>query len=161
MSKRENCTSSYVDNVFYKLDQTARVAELMVRNCYKMYQDTDKPILDLDEFKILSHIMDDPNLSQSDIGKLVYKGKAHVGKILNELEKKNYIKRDLTTRNNIIIKHTVITEQGKDIYFYTDERFKEINQNIKKLFSEEELKILKDLLDKLKTAMLNNNKISF
>ncbi len=161
MSKRENCTSSYVDNVFYKLDQTARVAELMARNCYKMYQDTDKPILDLDEFKILSHIMDDPNLSQSDIGKLVYKGKAHVGKILNELEKKNYIKRDLTTRNNIIIKHTVITEQGKDIYFYTDERFKEINQNIKKLFSEEELKILKDLLDKLKTAMLNNNKISF
>lgn len=161
MSKRENCTSSYVDNVFYKLDQTARVAELMARNCYKMYQDTDKPILDLDEFKILSHIMDDPNLSQSDIGKLVYKGKAHVGKILNELEKKNYIKRDLTTRNNIIIKHTVITEQGKDIYFYTDKRFKEINQNIKKLFSEEELKILKDLLDKLKTAMLNNNKISF
>lgn len=161
MSKRENCTSSYVDNVFYKLDQTARVAELMARNCYKMYQDTDKPILDLDEFKILSHIMDDPNLSQSDIGKLVYKGKAHVGKILNELEKKNYIKRDLTTRNNIIIKHTVITEQGKDIYFYTDERFKEINQNIKKLFSEEELKTLKDLLDKLKTAMLNNNKISF
>lgn len=161
MDKGENFKIPYVDNVFYKLDQTARVAELMARNCYKMYQDTDKPILDLDEFKILSHIMDDPNLSQSDIGKLVYKGKAHVGKILNELEKKNYIERDLTTRNNIIIKHTVITEQGKEIYFYTDEKFKEINQNIKKMFAEEELKTLKFLLDKLKTAMLNNNKISF
>ncbi len=161
MDKGENFKIPYVDNVFYKLDQTARVAELMARNCYKMYQDTDKPILDLDEFKILSHIMDDPNLSQSDIGKLVYKGKAHVGKILNELEKKNYIERELTTRNNIIIKHTVITEQGKEIYFYTDEKFKEINQNIKKMFAEEELKTLKFLLDKLKTAMLNNNKISF
>lgn len=161
MDKGENFKIPYVDNVFYKLDQTARVAELMARNCYKMYQDTDKPILDLDEFKILSHIMDDPNLSQSDIGKLVYKGKAHVGKILNELEKKNYIERDLTTRNNIIIKHTVITEKGKEIYFYTDEKFKEINQNIKKMFAEEELKTLKFLLDKLKTAMLNNNKISF
>lgn len=161
MDKGENFKIPYVDNVFYKLDQTARVAELMARNCYKMYQDTDKPILDLDEFKILSHIMDDPNLSQSDIGKLVYKGKAHVGKILNELEKKNYIERALTTRNNIIIKHTVITEQGKEIYFYTDEKFKEINQNIKKMFAEEELKTLKFLLDKLKTAMLNNNKISF
>ena len=161
MDKGENFKIPYVDNVFYKLDQTARVAELMARNCYKMYQDTDKPILDLDEFKILSHIMDDPNLSQSDIGKLVYKGKAHVGKILNELEKKNYIERELTTRNNIIIKHTVITEQGKEIYFYTDEKFKEINQNIKKMFAEEELKTLKFLLHKLKTAMLNNNKISF
>lgn len=161
MDKGENFKIPYVDNVFYKLDQTARVAELMARNCYKMYQDTDKPILDLDEFKILSHIMDDPNLSQSDIGKLVYKGKAHVGKILNELEKKIYIERELTTRNNIIIKHTVITEQGKEIYFYTDEKFKEINQNIKKMFAEEELKTLKFLLDKLKTAMLNNNKISF
>ena len=161
MDKGENFKIPYVDNVFYKLDQTARVAELMARNCYKMYQDTDKPILDLDEFKIISHIMDDPDLSQSDIAKLVYKGKAHVGKILNELEKKHYIKRDLTTRNNIIIKHTIITEKGKEIYFYTDERFKEINQNIKKMFSEEELSSLKALLDKLKIAMLNNNKISF
>ena len=150
MNKGEHFNIPYVDNVFYKLDQTARVAELMARNCYKIYQDTDKPILDLDEFKIISHIMDDPDLSQSDIAKLVYK-----------LEKKHYIKRDLTTRNNIIIKHTIITEQGKEIYFYTDERFKEINQNIKKMFSEEELSSLKALLDKLKTAMLNNNKISF
>ena len=94
MNNSEHNNIPYVDNVFYKLDQTARVAELMARNCYKFYQDSDKPILDLDEFKILSHIMDAPNLSQSDISKLVYKGKAHVGKILNGLESKHYIKRE-------------------------------------------------------------------
>lgn len=161
MNNSEHFNIPYVDNVFYKLDQTARVAELMARNYYKIYQDTENPILDLDEFKILSHIMDDPNLSQSDIGKLVYKGKAHVGKILNELENKNYIKRELITRNNIIIKHTTLTDKGRDIYFYTDKKFVELNKNIKKMFSDDELKSLKVLLDKLKVAMLNNNKISF
>lgn len=161
MNNDEYFNIPYVDNVFYKLDQTARVAELLARNCYKMYQNSDKPILDLDEFKILSHIMDDPNLSQSDIGKLVYKGKAHVGKILNELESKNYIKRELSTRNNIIIKHTILTDKGREIYFYTDKKFNELNQNIKKMFSVEELQMLKSLLDRLRDAMLNNNKISF
>lgn len=161
MNNSEHNNIPYVDNVFYKLDQTARVAELMARNCYKIYQDSDKPILDLDEFKILSHIMDAPNLSQSDISKLVYKGKAHVGKILNGLESKHYIKRELSTRNNMIIKHTILTEKGKDVFFYTDEKFNEIIQNINSVFTEEELQNLKTLLDKLKFAILNNNKISF
>lgn len=161
MNNNGNFNIPYVDNVFYKLDQTARVAELMARECYKIYENSDKPILELDEFKILSHIMDDPNLSQSDISKLVYKGKAHVGKILNELEKNNYIKRELSTRKNMVIKRTILTDRGKDIYFYTDKKFAELNQNIKKMFSEAELQTLKDLLDKLRESMLRNNKISF
>ena len=86
----------YVGNVFYKLSDTARVSELMARNYYKMFISGHEQMLELDEFKILSHILQNPKLSQSDIAKLVYKGKAHVGKILNVMEQKGYIKRVLS-----------------------------------------------------------------
>lgn len=152
---------TFVNNVFSKLDDTARVSELMARNYYKMYVKDDECIFDLDEFKILSHIIANPDLSQSDISKLVYKGKAHIGKILNDMEKKNYIKRVTALHNNIMVKNTVLTEFGKKMYERTDEKFRKIGQNVLKSFSEREINELMSLLDKLKNSMIENNKIYF
>ena len=151
----------YVGNVFYKLADTARVSELMARNYYKNYITGQKQMLELDEFKILSHILQNPKLSQSDIAKLVYKGKAHVGKILNVMEQKGYIKRVLSTNHNIMVKHTELTEFGKKLYKNTDEKYRGIALKTLKTFSVEEINELTRLLDKLKEKMLENNKIIF
>lgn len=151
----------YVGNVFYKLGDTARVSELMARNYYKTYIDGNEQMLELDEFKILSHILENPDLSQNDISKLVYKGKAHVGKILNEMAQKGYIDRVLSTKNNIMVKHTVLTELGKQLYKNTDDKYREIALKTLKTFSEAEIADLIRLLDKLKNKMLENNKIYF
>lgn len=148
----------YVGNVFYKLSDTARVSELMARNYYKIFISGHEQMLELDEFKILSHILQNPKLSQSDIAKLVYKGKAHVGKILNVMEQKGYIKRVLSTNHNIMVKHTELTEFGKKLYKNTDEKYREIAL---KTFSVEEINELSRLLDELKEKMLENNKINF
>lgn len=91
MDEKKIDNMPYVGNVFYKLGDTARVSELMARNYYKTYIDGNEQMLELDEFKILSHILDNSDLSQNDISKLVYKGKAHVGKILNSMEKKDIL----------------------------------------------------------------------
>lgn len=151
----------YVGNVFYKLSDTARVSELMARNYYKMFISGHEQMLELDEFKILSHILQNPKLSQSDIAKLVYKGKAHVGKILNIMEQKGYIKRVLSTNHNIMVKHTELTEFGKKLYKNTDEKYRGIALKTLKTFSVEEINELTRLLDKLKEKMLENNKINF
>lgn len=151
----------YVGNVFYKLSDTARVSELMARNYYKIFISGHEQMLELDEFKILSHILQNPKLSQSDIAKLVYKGKAHVGKILNAMEQKGYIKRVLSSNHNIMVKHTELTEFGKKLYKNTDEKYREIALKTLKTFSVEEINELTRLLDKLKEKMLENNKIIF
>lgn len=151
----------YVGNVFYKLADTARVSELMARNYYKNYITGQKQMLELDEFKILSHILESPDLSQSDISRLVYKGKAHVGKILTEMEQKGYINRVLSTKNNIMVKHTVLTELGKQLYKNTDNKYREIALKTLETFSKAEIKDFTRLLDKLKDRMLENNKIIF
>ena len=151
----------YVGNVFYKLADTARVSELMARNYYKNFIAGHEQMLELDEFKILSHIIESPDLSQGDISKLVYKGKAHVGKILNEMEQKGYITRVLSTKNNVVIKQNELTEFGKLLYKNTDKKYREIALEILKTFSQTEVEELSRLLDKLKEKMLENNKISF
>lgn len=161
MSEDKFDKTSYVESIFYKLSETARVSELMARNFYKDFTERGEYILDLDEFKILSHISQDPKLSQSDISKLMYKGKAHIGKILNAMEEKNYITRVLSSKNNIMVKQTVLTDYGKKLYDYTDRSFKKLGERILENFSSEELESLALLLDKMKQMMLENNKIYF
>ncbi len=161
MGKSQLQNMPYVGNVFYKLSDTARVSELMARNYYKNFITGHEQMLELDEFKILSHILQNPELSQSDISKLVYKGKAHVGKILNEMEQKGYIKRVLSTNHNIMVKHTELTEFGEKLYKNTDEKYRKIALRTLKSFSIDEINELTRLLDKLREKILENNKIYF
>ena len=58
MEDRQIEEMAYVGNVFYRLGDTARVSELMARNYYKSYIVGHEEMLEIDEFKILSHILD-------------------------------------------------------------------------------------------------------
>lgn len=151
----------YVESVPYKLAETCRISELMARNYYKDFVIGEKCLLDLDEFKILAHIISNPNLSQSDISKLVYKGKAHVGKILNEMEQKGYIKRVLSTNKNMMVKHTVLTEYGEKLYNETNEMFRKLGSNVLDPFSDKEIETFLYLLEKFKNSILEKYKIYF
>ena len=77
------------------------------------------------------------------------------------MEEKNYITRVLSSKNNIMVKQTVLTDYGKKLYDYTDRSFKKLGERILENFSSEELESLALLLDKMKQMMLENNKIYF
>jgi len=151
----------YVENVFYKLGQTARVSELMARNYYKEYVKGAGFMLEPDEFKILAHIIEQPDMSQGDLSRILYKGKAHIGKILNEMESKNYIKRAVSSKNNVMIKHTTITDYGMELFVKSDIQFRQIAISVLDSFEDSEINELKRLLDKLKNNMLEKNKLYF
>lgn len=161
MINDENKRIPFIKGLPYKLNETARISELLGRNYCKNYLNANKKILDFEEFRMLSHIISSPNLSQSDLSKLVFKGKAHVGKILNEMEQKGYINRILSTRNNIMVKCTVLTEKGKTLYWETDSVFRALADEISNGFSEEEIDTLIALLDKLKNRILETQQINF
>lgn len=158
MSKDRTKDVPFIEGLPYKLAETARISELMARNYYKNYV---KSILDLDEFRILSHILSNPDLSQSDLSKLVYKGKAHVGKILNEMEQKGFITRVLSTHNNMMVKRTALTEEGKRVYEETNEAFRQLGSKVLTEFSDDEIENFLYLLDKLKNKILENSEINF
>ena len=150
----------YLDCVLHLLAETARLSELAARNYYK---DCVKSvgILELDEFVILCYLIKNPELSQSDLSKLVYKGKAHVGKILNAMEEKGYIKRIVASHNSIMVKYNQITDEGKKLYYLSDDIFSKMAVNIFEQFSEKEIDEFSALLTKLQSAILKTRKINF
>lgn len=160
MGKNEIDTIPFIEGMPYKLAETARISELMARNYYKEYV-MKKSILELDEFKILSHILFNPDLSQSDLAKLVYKGKAHVGKILTEMEQKGYITRIISSHNHMMVKQTSLTEKGLHLYNETDDAFRQLGAILLKDFSDKEIDQFVYLLDKFKNKMLEHNEINF
>lgn len=161
MAEDKTTNVPFIEGLPYKLAETARISELMARSYYKNYVKGVKSILELDEFRILSHIISNPDLSQSDISKLVYKGKAHVGKILTDMEQKGFITRILTTHNNMMVKQTALTEYGEKLYSETDEAFKQLAENVLADFTPDEIQEFLTLLDKFKSKMLENNDINF
>lgn len=158
MDKRTKTEVLYTENLPYNIEQTARVGALLGRNYYK---NVVKSILDIDEYTILSLILSNPNLSQSDLSKLMYKGKAHIGKILSAMEVKGYIKRIAVTDNNMMKKLTKITSKGKKLFDETYDVFRNLAEEVLEDFTDEEIAVCNKLLDKYRNKILSNYKIDF
>ncbi len=150
----------FLDSLPFKLEQTARVGELLGRSYYKEYANK-KHILELDEFVILSYIKENPNSSQADISKKFLKGKAHIGKILNDMEQKGFILRSADIKNGIMVKRSIITKLGEKVYEETDNGYRILAKKTLGYLSEEEIKTFTYLLDKYRSILLNNFEINF
>ena len=151
----------FLESVPFNLGQTARIGELIGRNYYKKHLKGKTNILELDEFVILSYLQKNPNASQAEISKFFFKGKAHIGKILNDMEQKGYITRTVKLENGIMIKHSAVTKLGEKIYAHTDDEFNIVAKKILSLLTEEEIEQFSELLNKYKEILLNNFEISF
>lgn len=160
MSKDKSDRIPFLESVPHILAETARMSVLAGRNYYKNCLKTED-ILELDEFVMLCHIISTPKSSQSDISKKVYKGKAHVGKILNEMEQKGYIKRVVASENNIMVKYNEVTELGKKLFEATDEVFYQLYLKYFSDFTDAEIETFKKLLLKHQAVILANQKIEF
>ena len=148
----------FIDGLPFNIEQTARVSYLLGKSYYK---DIVKSRLELIEYTILSYILSKPELSQSDLSKLLFKGKAHIGKILNDMEEKGYIKRVAVSDNNILKKITRITAKGKKLYEETHEVFKNLGEKVLEDFSREEIETFHKLLNKYRNKILDNFEIEF
>lgn len=155
-----NTQNFFLDSLPFKLGQTARVGELLGRSYYKEYANK-KNILELDEFVILSYIKENPKSSQAEISKKFLKGKAHIGKILNDMEQKGYILRTADIKNGIMVKHSIITKLGEKIYEETDNGYRILAKKTLGFLTEEEIETLTHLLDKYRNTLLDNFEINF
>lgn len=151
MNKKHFVAKNYIESLPYKLELTARVSTLFGKHLYK---DILKNPLDMDEFIILDTLLLNPGISQSDVARLVLKGKAHAGKILCGMEEKGYIKRIIAENKNMMIKQTEITEKGMQLYNETRPKVIDYAGKIMGNFSSDEIATFKKLLDKFRNSLL-------
>ena len=93
----------------YQIDYTANFNKSFRR---EFQSQCVSPEIGADEFAILRLLDIEADVSQTDIAKVLFKGKAHIGKILNDMERNGYIKRVVDTKNNIMIKKNIMTEKA-------------------------------------------------
>ncbi len=121
----------------YQLDYTSNFNKSFRREFQYKYISKD---ITADEFAILVALVINPEVSQSELAKILFKGKAHVGKILNDMEDRKLIKRIADTRDNIIIKKNQITDKGREIFNHGIREAKIIENRMKNEFTENEVR---------------------
>ena len=135
--------------VFYKIDQLSIYTQMLAKNFFEI-RNVD---LTSDEFAALNLILNNPNICQRDLAKLLLRDRVRTGRILNSLEEKGYVKRINDTKNNRLIRRITITKTGKKLY---NEQFSIMSQVMDKVlekFPEEKMEELYETLIKLETAL--------
>ncbi len=106
-----------------------------------------------DEVAILMLIDMNPDISQTDIAKYMFKGKAHVGKMLNDMENKGYLKRTVDTKDNVMIKKSIMTPKAEKYIKYAKEQSKVIKERMEKEFSEDEKEVFISYLKRFREVL--------
>ena len=104
----------YVDSPLYKLESTARACE---RHFTQIFKNNFSNLgVTQGEFCLMDTVVRSPEISQIELARLLFKGRAHITLMLNTLEKKGLITRIDENKNNRRIRQTILTKQGAAIH---------------------------------------------
>ena len=104
----------YVDSPLFKIECTAKVCERYFIQVFK--KNFANIGITQGEFCILDTIVRSPEISQIELARLLFKGRAHITQMLNSLEEKGLIYRANETKNGRQVRKTSLTDKGTQVY---------------------------------------------
>ena len=142
-------TKHFTDTIFYQVELTARYTKLLGTQLFGKLGVGLTP----EEFAALDTISAHDELCQRDIAKLILKDRANTGKLLDSLEQKGFITRELTSKNNRPVKIVKITDQGKSIYNETYAKLEPHHKIVKEKIANTDLAKVGELLRELREVL--------
>ena len=104
----------YVDSPLFKIECTAKICE---RHFIQIFKKKFANIgITQGEFCVLDTIVRSPEISQIELARLLFKGRAHITQMLNSLEEKGFIKRSNKTKNGRHVREKTQKKKEKEIY---------------------------------------------
>lgn len=104
----------------------------------------------MDQFCVLEVLSYTEDVCQRDISKKILKDRSNTSRILNILEEKGLLERIVDTKQKRLVKKVYLTPKGKDLL---DRIFPKVKESYLKVFegiSEEELSMVKRILEKMR-----------
>lgn len=126
----------YTESLNYEIERTARALKLMG---VQIFNDLDVDITP-DEYCTLDVISCNDDICQRDLAKYLLKDRANTGRILNTLEEKGLIVRNMDTRSNRLIKKIGLSGEGRAKLEEIDKMIEDYVSKINKPFDEAEIK---------------------
>jgi len=139
----------YTDSIFYEIELTAKYCKMLGTQFFDKINAGITP----DEYIVLDTILTNPEICQRDIAKSILKDRANTGKILDSLEKKGYIERILTTKNNYPVRMAKLTELGHQKVKYISDTEKPYTDIVREKFEEMDVARIKTNLKKLREEL--------
>ena len=90
MAKKDLLDIKLENSLAFQIDYTSNFNKSFRRAFHKKFMNSN---ISMDELAILFLINIKPDITQAALARYMFKGKAHVGKILNIMEEKGLIKR--------------------------------------------------------------------
>ena len=142
-------TKHFTDTIFYQVELTARYTKMLGTQLFGKLGVGLTP----EEFSTLDTISASDELCQRDIAKLILKDRANTGKLLDSLENKGYIERELTSKNNRPVKIVKMTNLGKKVYAETYSKLEPHHKIVKERIANTDLEKLGELLRDLREIL--------
>ena len=148
----------YVDSPLYKMECTAKVCERYFTLIFK------KNFSDLGitqgELCLLDTVVRSPDISQIELARLLFKGRAHITQMLNSLEAKGLITRLNEVKKGRKIRKTVLTEEGRRVYKIICEVLDKKFERMTRLFDGREEEFI-GFLDEIKELITDGTNVDF
>ena len=139
----------FTDTIFYQVELTARYTKMLGTQLFGKLGVGLTP----EEFSTLDCISYQPDLCQRDLAKLILKDRANTGKLLDSLESKGFIRRELTVKNNRPVKMINITEEGEKIYVETYKKLAPHHKVVEEKIANTDLAKVGELLRELRDIL--------
>ena len=143
------------DTIFYQIELTARYCKLLGVQVFEHFNIG----LSVEEYTILDTLMSQKELCQRDLAKLILKDRANTGKLLDGLEKKDFIKRTLSIKNNRPVKLIEITQAGINQAEEAAKRIRPHYKAIKEKIDNSDIARVGELLTDLRSVLNESLKI--
>ena len=146
----------FTETIFYQIELTAKYSKMLGTQTFEKYNAG----ISVEEYSILDVLSVQQELCQRDLAKIILKDRANTGKLLDGLEKKGFIERKLSIKNNRPVKIAKITEAG--IHKKDDilAKIKPHYQAIREKIQNSDLSKISDLLKEFREALVESLEIT-
>ena len=145
----------FTDTIFYQIELTAKYCKLLGTQVFEKYNTG----VTVEEYAVLDTLLVHHELCQRDLAKLILKDRANTGKLLDSLEKRGFLTRKLSIRNNRPVKIIEITEDGIKKFEEANQRIKVHYQEVKEQIDKTDIAKVGDLLKELRRILNDTLKI--
>ncbi|WP_449398963.1 MarR family winged helix-turn-helix transcriptional regulator [Chryseobacterium wanjuense] len=139
--------------IFYNIDKAIRA----YRNFAQRQLKANGFNITIDQWLIIKAILENPGITQNEIGELVFKDSASVTRIIDLLVKSEYIVRNINSEDRRKT-DLEVTESGKDIIRKVQNLIENNRETALQDVSEEELETMNSALLKISKNCLNTKK---
>ena len=139
----------YTDTVIHSVDKIIRGVK------YELKQKIDKLNIGItgEQFIVLDAIAANPKVYLQKLSEIIFKDKSNTTRMINLLEKKNLIKREMGRKNNRLVNYLSVTEYGQKI---VDDNMPKIKEFVEEIFSNitnNEVELLHSLSKKVQSDL--------